>query len=130
MPDTPPLSRMPSLPQSFDAPLGRKIIELHVWAVGEGLRRANRAALFDGLCQRLVGASVPLWRGFAGMRTLHPQWAGYTYTWRRDLNAIQPVQFERSDEYEQEVLNSPFTYLTRQAEISAQGGDPWQNLRR
>jgi adenylate cyclase len=64
------------------------------------------------------------------MRTLHPQWAGYTYTWRRDLNAIQPVQFERGDEYEQEVLNSPFTYLTRQAEISAQGGDPWRNLRR
>jgi adenylate cyclase len=121
---------MPSLPLSFDGPLGQKIIELHVWAVGEGLRGTEAAPLFDGFCQRLVGAGVPLWRGFAGMRTLHPQWAGYTYTWRRDLNAIQPVQFERGDEYEQEVLNSPFTYLTRQAEISAQGGDPWRNLRR
>jgi hypothetical protein len=26
---------MTPLPESFDAPLGRKIIELHVWAVGE-----------------------------------------------------------------------------------------------
>ena len=47
MPDKPALSPMPSLPRSFDAPLGRKIIELHVWAVGEGLRGAD--AGFDGL---------------------------------------------------------------------------------
>ncbi len=126
MPEVPPSSRMPSLPQSFDAPLGRKIIELHVWAVGEGLRGTDAAALFDGLCQRLVDAGVPLWRAFAGMRTLHPQWGGYGYTWWRDLNAIQPAQFERGDEYEQEVLNSPFTYLSRQAEASAGEGDPWR----
>ncbi len=129
MPEVPPLSRMPSLPLSFDAPLGRKIIELHVWAVGEGLRGTEAAPLFDGLCQRLVGAGVPLWRAFAGMRTLHPQWAGYTYTWRRDLNAIQPAQFERGDEYEREVLTSPFTYLSRQAQAS-EGGEAWQLLRR
>jgi adenylate cyclase len=64
------------------------------------------------------------------MRTLHPQWAGYTYTWRRDLNAIQPVQFERGDAYEQEVLNSPFAYLSRQAKTSTAEGDPWLHLRR
>jgi adenylate cyclase len=115
---------------SYDGALGQQIIEMHVWAVREGLRGAAAAELFDGFCQRLVTARVPLWRGFAGMRTLHPQWAGYTYTWRRDLNAIQPVQFERSDEYEQEVLNSPFTYLSRQAKISTAEGDPWLHLRR
>jgi adenylate cyclase len=128
--DTPRPPRMPSLPQSFDGPLGRKIIELHVWAVGEGLRGAEAAALFDGLCQRLVAAGVPLWRGFCGMPTLHPQWGGYGYTWLRHLNAIQPAQFERGDEYEQEVLNSPFGYLIRQAEASAGAGDPWLYLRR
>jgi hypothetical protein len=115
---------------SYDGALGQQIIEMHVWAVREGLRGAAAAELFDGFCRRLVTAGVPLWRGFAGMRTLHPQWAGYTYTWRRDLNAIQPVQFERSDEYEQEVLNSPFTYLTRQAKTSTAEGDPWLHLRR
>ena len=121
---------MPSLPLSFDAPLGRKIIELHVWAVGEGLRGADAAMLFDGLCQRLVGAGVPLWRAFAGMPTLHPQWGGYGYTWWRRVNAIQPAQFERGDEYEQELLNSPFGHLMRQAETSAETGDPWLHLRR
>jgi hypothetical protein len=65
---------------------------LHVWAVGEGLRGADASRLFDSLCQRLVGAGLPLWRAFAGMKTLHPQWGGYGYTWRRHLNAIQPAQ--------------------------------------
>ena len=130
MPDTPPLSPMPPLPLSFDDPLGQKIIELHVWAVGEGLRGTEAAPLFDGFCQRLVIAGVPLWRAFAGMRTLHPQWGGYGYIWSRQLNAIQPRQFERGDAYEQNILNSPIGYLIREAEASAGGGDPWRNLRR
>ena len=64
----------------YEGALGRQIIELHVWAVRQGLLGVDAAELFDGFCQRLVTARVPLWRGFAGMRTLHPQWAGYTYT--------------------------------------------------
>jgi adenylate cyclase len=135
MPDTPPLSRMPPLPLSFDGPLGQKIIELHVWAVGEGLRGADAASLFDGLCRRLVSAGVPLWRAFAGMRTLHPQWGGYGYTWWRRLNAIQPRQFERGDEYEQGVINSPIGHLIRLGEApaataSVEAVDPWLHLRR
>jgi adenylate cyclase len=73
---------------------------------------------------------VPLWRGFTGMPTLHPQWGGYGYTWWRHLNAIQPAQFERGDEYEQEILNSPFGHLIREAETSAGNGDPWLHLHR
>jgi adenylate cyclase len=115
---------------SFDAPLGRRIIDLHVWAVGEGLRGTEAAPLFDGLCQRLVSAGVPLWRAFAGMPTLHPQWGGYGYTWWRQLNAIQPAQFERGVGYEQVVFNSAFGYLIRQAEASPEQGDPWRHLRR
>ena len=98
--------------------------------VREGIHGATAAVLFDGLCQRLVMAGVPLWRGFIGMPTLHPQWGGYSYTWRRDLNAIEPSQFERGYEYEQILLNSPFGYLIRQVENSGQEGDPWQYMRR
>src|SRR5271169_5342952 len=126
---------MPSLPLSFDDPLGQKIIELHVWAVGEGLRGTDAASLFDGLCQRLVDAGLPLWRAFAGMRTLHPQWAGYSYTWWRHLNAIRPRQFERGNEYEQGILNSPIGYLIQlgdamSAAASPDGAEPWLHLRR
>jgi adenylate cyclase len=126
---------MPSLPLSFDGQLGRKIIELHVWAVGEGLRGIEAAPLFDGLCQRLVSAGLPLWRAFAGMKTLHPQWGGYGYTWWRHLNAIRPQQFERGDEYERGVLNGPIGSLIRLGEEgaranSAGNADPWLHLRR
>ncbi len=67
-------------PISFDAPLGQRIIELHVWAVRQGLLGTAAAELFDGFCQRLALAGVPLWRASAAMRTLHPQWGGYSYT--------------------------------------------------
>ena len=114
--------------QSFDDALGRQIISLHRWAVDQGLRGAPTDVLFDGLCGRLVAAGVPLWRGFAGMRTLHPQWAGYSYTWRRDLNAIEPALFERSEEYEQDVLSSPFAHMMRDADTVA--GEPSRLRRR
>jgi adenylate cyclase len=98
--------------------------------VREGIRGAAAVELFDGLCQRLVIAGVPLWRAFIGMPTLHPQRGGYSYTWRRDLDAIEPSQFGRGDEYEQIVLKSPFGYLIRQMENSLQEQDPWLHLRR
>jgi adenylate cyclase len=123
-------SRTPSNPLSFDGPLGRHIIELHTWVVREGIRGVAAEALFDGFCQRLVSGGVPLWRGFIGMPTLHPQWGGYSYTWRRDLNAVEPSQFERGYEYEQILLKSPFGYLIRQLEESPQEGELWRHLRR
>ena len=80
----------PQLPPNvldLDPALVRRITDIHIWAVRQGLAGAEVEALFDGFCQRLVENGVPLWRGFVGMRTLHPQWGGYGYTWRRDKNA-------------------------------------------
>ncbi len=114
-------------PISFDAPLGQRIIELHVWAVRQGLFGTGAAELFDGFCRRLVLGGLPLWRASAAMRTLHPQWGGYSYLWRRDLNAIEPSQFGRDNENTQGWLTSPFAYLVGQAEA---GGDPWLHMRR
>jgi adenylate cyclase len=102
-------------PQSFDGVLGRHIISLHRWAVEQGLRGAAGDVLFDGFCQRLVSAGVPLWRAFAGMRTLHPQWGGYSYTWRRGRDLVDPLRRERGEEYDQDLRDSPFFYLLNAA---------------
>jgi adenylate cyclase len=104
----------------------QRITELHLWAVRQGLRRAPAATLFEAFCRRLVAADVPLWRAFAGMRTLHPQWAGYTYTWWRDRNVVNPARRERGAVYEQDLRDSPYAYL-RQA---APGPDLPRRLRR
>ena len=124
------LFRARARPSSFDSALGQKIIELHIWAVRQGLDGTPADVLLDGLCQRLVGADVPLWRVFAAMRTLHPQWSGYGFTWRRDLNATRPEQYERGSEYEQNWLDSPFAYMMSQGMGPADGAEPLLRLRR
>lgn len=116
MPSSVPAALDIQLPiRTFDGPLGRRIIETHIWAVREGLRGAAARDLFDGYCQRLVINGVPLWRAHVAMETLHPQWAGYGFTWRRDLNAIQPEQYARGDYTEPEWLNSPMFHLIGRA---------------
>jgi adenylate cyclase len=100
---------------SFDGPLGRNIIDTHIWAVHQGLRGASAYELFDGYCQRLVIHGVPLWRAQAGLQTLHPHWGAYSYLWRRDLNAIQPERHARSDLGDPQWLRSPFYDLIRKA---------------
>jgi len=102
--------------RSFDDALGRRIIDLHVWAVRQGLNGANAYDLFDGYCRHLVGDGIPLWRAHAATETLHPQWVGFGYTWRRDLNAIQPEQYAHDDVAAPEWLSSPLYDLIRRAE--------------
>src|SRR4029077_16047150 len=103
-----------------------RITELHLWAVREGLRRAPAAAVFEDFCRRLGAAGVPLWRAFVGMRTLHPQWAGYTYTWWRDRDVVDPSPREHGEAYDQDLRESPYTYLRD----TALGGGVPQRLRR
>jgi len=123
---TPVASEPQTQIESFDGPLGRRIIDTHIWAVREGLRGATAYDLFDGYCQRLVIHNVPLWRGHTSMETLHPQWSGYGYTWRRDLNAIQPEQYVRGNDTEARWQKSPmFDLISR-----ARTGEPNPTMRR
>jgi adenylate cyclase len=82
--------------------------------------------VFEDLCRRLAAAGVPLWRAFVGMRTLHPQWAGYTYTWWRDRDVVDPSPREHGEAYDQDLRESPYTYLRD----TALGGGVPQRLRR
>ena len=114
----PPVTPAPAAPPpltTFDNLLGHRIIETHIWAVREGLRGAEAYDLFDGYCQRLVIDGVPLWRAHMAMATLHPQWDGYGFTWRRDLNAIHPEQYQHGGENEAIWVQSPFFDLIRRA---------------
>jgi adenylate cyclase len=101
--------------RTFDDALGRRIVATHIWAVREGLRGADAYHLFDGYCQRLVIDGTSLWRAHAAMETLHPQWNGYGYTWRRDLNAIAPENYPHGDENERIFVTSPFYALMQRA---------------
>ncbi len=103
--------------------------ELQAWAVHQGLRGAAPDALFDALCGRLAAAGVPLFRAFAGGRTLHPQWAGHAYVWQRDGAAVEPARFARGADYEENLSTSPFAGLIRKLEQSGWNGAAWPSLR-
>ncbi|MFZ0605476.1 MAG: adenylate/guanylate cyclase domain-containing protein [Roseiarcus sp.] len=112
--------------RTFDDALGRRIVDTHIWAVREGLRGADAYHLFDGYCQRLVIDAIPLWRAQAAMETLHPQWNGYGYTWRRDLNAIEPENYAHTAENDRLLYTSPFYALMQRA----RAGESTPSLRR
>jgi adenylate cyclase len=112
--------------RTFDDALGHRIIGTHMWAVREGLRSAGAYELFDGYCQRLVIDGIELWRAHLAMETLHPQWSGYGYTWRRDLNAIEPAQYVHGSAEDADFLGSPFNELI----VRAQGGEENPSMRR
>jgi adenylate cyclase len=97
---------------TLDPVVMQHILDLNVWAVRQGLQGRAVDALFDQLCRRLVIAGVPLWGAFAGMRTLHPQWEAYGYTWARHLNAMELAQWERSRD--RDWLSGPHAYLIEQ----------------
>ena len=122
------MTKEPPRPISFDGPLGRRIIDLHVWAVRQGLLGTGAAELFDSFCRRLVESGLPLWRGYAAMRTLHPQWGGYGYTWRREGNAIEPAAYGRGGG--PSWSTSPFAYMVEQARTGGEEENPWRHFRR
>src|SRR5450432_213153 len=127
MPPKSPLAPTTLIPlATFDGPLGHRIIETHIWAVRQGLRGASAYDLFDGYCQRLVIAGVPLWRAHTAMETLHPQWNGYGFTWRRDLNAIHAEQYSHDDGKDPIWVDSPFFDIIARA----RGGEDEPTLRR
>jgi adenylate cyclase len=64
------------------------------------------------------------------MRTLHPQWGGYAYTWWRDRGVERPAQFERGNRYEQNLQASVFGHLRRQAGEQGEDRGPLLHLRR
>lgn len=116
-------------PSSFDGELGRQIIALHVWAVEQGLRGVAADLLLDGYCRQLLDGGVAVWRAFAGLRTVHPQWGGYGYTWQRAPGIVEPAQFARGSEYDDIVATSPFGRLIHLLEISRRD-ELWFDIRR
>src|SRR5271165_6456707 len=59
-------------------------------------------------------------------QTLHPQWSGYGYTWRRDLNSVREQQFARGPA-SREWLSSPFNALIERSRAGEK--NPWLRRR-
>ena len=100
--------------------------ERNAWVTEEGLRGATAGELFDGYCQRLSAMDVVILRACVSTQTLHPQWTGYGYTWRRELRSVREQQFARGP-VSQEWLSSPFNALIQRSLAGEE--NPWLRRR-
>ena len=114
--------------KTFDDALGHRIIETHIWAVREGLRGADRLRTVRRLLPAAGHRRHAAVAGHAAMETLHPQWSGYGYTWRRDLNAIQPEQYAHGERHRRDLAGQP---VLRPHPQRAEAGEdnPWMRRR-
>ena len=96
------------------AELAQPAVELNAWVTEEGLRGATAGELFDGYCQRLSAMDFVIMRAYVSTQTLHPQWTGYGYTWRRELRSVREQQYARGP-ISQEWLSSPFNALIQRS---------------
>jgi hypothetical protein len=98
------------------AELAQQAGELSVWVTEEGLRGATAGELFEGYCRRLSAMDFVIMRAYVSTQTLHPQWTGYGYTWRREFNSVREQQFARgpiSHEWMSSPLQCAYPAITR-----------------
>ena len=53
------------------------------WLMGQALAETEFEPLFEGCCERLLAAGVPLWRAHVTFRMLHPLYEAMGLTWWR-----------------------------------------------
>jgi adenylate cyclase len=53
------------------------------WLMGQALAETDFETLFEGCCERLLAAGVPLWRAHVTFRVLHPLYEAMGLTWLR-----------------------------------------------
>jgi len=109
------------------AELAQHAVELNAWVTEEGLRGATAGELFDGYCQRLSAMDVVIMRAYVSTQTLHPQWTGYGYTWRREFSSVREQQFARGP-ISHEWMSSPFNALIQRSLAGEK--NPWLRRRR
>ena len=98
------------------ANLREAIDEIKRWATEQGLRGATARDLFEGYCRRLEAHGFALMRAYVSTQTLHPQWTGYGYTWKREWQSVREQQFARGGPVSQEWLASPFYALIQRSQ--------------
>src|SRR5262245_28678096 len=64
-----------------DLSLTPNVIPLHAWLIEAGTSDVTAETLFDGFCERLAAAGVPIARGFLSIAGLHPLRRAHSLTW-------------------------------------------------
>jgi adenylate cyclase len=106
-----------------------EVADLPLWVLSEGRDLPSEAALFDGLCWRLLGQGVPLSRATLHIGTLHPQIRGFGCRWWRDRALTEEFQVAHGADATDEYLHSPIRPVIEYgAFVRHQLDRPWPDL--
>jgi adenylate cyclase len=81
------------------------------WLIEGAPGATNAQEVFAGTCERLVAAGIPLCRGEAYVRTLHPQVAGRAFAWQGGASSVIEAQHDA----EFGVASAPVRQVLRSA---------------
>jgi len=79
------------------------------WLIEGAPGATTSPEVFQGTCERLVAAGVPLCRGEAYVRTLHPQVAGRAFAWDESGNTVIEAQHDA----EMGVASAPVRHVLK-----------------
>jgi adenylate cyclase len=90
------------------------IHQVLAWLAGGALSGPNSEDVLAQLCQRMLAADIPLWRGAVFVTTLHPDVMGRRFLWQAESGVTVSNAFHSLVEQD-EYRKSPFTtvYETR-----------------
>ena len=81
------------------ASVDHRAAEVVSWMLQDGRSKLGRAREWGSeMCERIVGAGIPIVRGFCYVGTLHPQVAASGYTWKRGEGKATRVPVEHGIE--------------------------------
>ncbi len=80
------------------------------WLLQLAIDETEPARIFDGLCQRLHNAGVPVDRSMYSAETLHAEQTGYGRVWRPGEQSIY-IPFLYGSRTDELYLNSPFAWV-------------------
>src|SRR5262249_26845634 len=94
---------------TMDERLAQSLID---WLIGQSLAGRTATELLTGLCERMVGAGVPLLRVSTASDFLHPTVGGLALEWQRDDATRQASHPRRATPEGAELSRqSPFDHL-------------------
>ena len=77
------------------------IDEVANWLMTQALEETDFESMYEGCCERLLAAGVPLWRGLISFSVLHPLYSSMDMTWMRgrgvELEKREHVKGDFSD---------------------------------
>ncbi len=74
------------------------IDEVANWLMTQALEETDFESMYEGCCERLLAAGVPLWLGLISFSVLHPLYSSMDMTWMRGRGVeLQKREHVKSD---------------------------------